>query len=52
MQFSGLKAFFAAAAMALALVSAPVPSRAQDNPSAVLDAIRASGVLRVPGHGR
>lgn len=37
-----------AAAIALSLVSAPTIASAQENPSQVLDEIRASGVLKVP----
>lgn len=39
---------FSAAAIALSLLSAPVTAMAQENPSAVLDEIRSSGVLKVP----
>lgn len=42
------KHMFSAAALALSLLSAPVAASAQDNPSQVLDEIRASGVLKVP----
>src|SRR5580704_15667968 len=38
----------AVATIALSLLVAPAVSLAQDNPSAVLDQIRASGVLKVP----
>ncbi|TPL43129.1 transporter substrate-binding domain-containing protein [Mesorhizobium sp. B2-4-6] len=39
---------FAAATVALSLLAAPVAAVADDNPSAVLDQIRASGVLKAP----
>jgi len=39
---------FSAAAIALSLLAAPMPGAAQENPSAVIDQIRASGVLKVP----
>lgn len=39
---------FSAAAIALSLLAAPMPAAAQENPSAVIDQIRASGVLKVP----
>ncbi len=37
-----------AAAIALSLVAAPIAASAQENPSKVIDEIRASGVLKVP----
>ena len=48
MKFSMLKSVVAAAAMSLALLAAPVASHAQESPSAVLDSIRSSGILKVP----
>jgi polar amino acid transport system substrate-binding protein len=37
-----------AATVALSLLSAPMAAKAQENPSAVLDQIRSSGVLKIP----
>ena len=45
---STLKSFVTAAVMSLALLAAPTASQAQESPSAVLDAIRSSGVLKIP----
>jgi len=39
---------FSAAAIALSLLAAPMPGAAQENPSAVIEQIRSSGVLKVP----
>ncbi|PSJ55991.1 transporter substrate-binding domain-containing protein [Kumtagia ephedrae] len=43
-----LNKIFAAAAVALSLLAAPAAAVADDNPSAVLDQIRSSGVLKIP----
>lgn len=50
MQPSRRRSFLMAAALSLGLLAAaaPAPARADDNPSAVLNQIRQSGVLRVP----
>jgi polar amino acid transport system substrate-binding protein len=43
-----LSKIFSAAVVALSLLAAPMTASAQDNPSAVIDQIRSSGVLKVP----
>ena len=48
MRLPSFKSLLAAAGLCLSLLSAPQAAVAQDNPSAVLDAIRSSGVLKVP----
>lgn len=48
MKIASFKSFIAAAALALPLLASPAPAPAQDNPSAVLDEIRARGTLRIP----
>lgn len=42
------KSMLTAASLCLSLMAAPSMAQAQDNPSAVLDQIRSSGVLKVP----
>jgi polar amino acid transport system substrate-binding protein len=48
MKHSVFKSLLVAAALLLPLFGAPVAAPAQDNPSAVLDQIRSSGVLKIP----
>lgn len=48
MRLTSIRTFIAAAAVGLSLLSAPIAAQAQDNPSAVIEEIRASGVLKVP----
>ncbi|OBZ94769.1 ABC transporter substrate-binding protein [Pararhizobium polonicum] len=48
MRLTALRTFIAAAAMGLSLLTAPIAAQADDNPSAVIDQIRSSGVLKVP----
>lgn len=48
MKSFSVKSILAAAAVGLSLLSAPAASVADDNPSAVIEQIRSSGVLKVP----
>jgi polar amino acid transport system substrate-binding protein len=48
MKFPSLRLLFAAASLSLGLLAGPHAVVAQENPSAVLDEIRSSGVLKVP----
>ncbi|GLS34635.1 ABC transporter substrate-binding protein [Mesorhizobium tianshanense] len=48
MKLTVIHTFIAALTIGLGLLSAPVAASADDNPSAVIDQIRASGVLKVP----
>jgi polar amino acid transport system substrate-binding protein len=48
MKLTVIRTFMAALTIGLGLLSAPVAASADDNPSAVIDQIRASGVLKVP----
>jgi polar amino acid transport system substrate-binding protein len=43
-----MRTFVAALTIGLGLLTAPIAASADDNPSAVIDQIRASGVLKVP----
>jgi len=43
-----MRTFMAALTIGLGLLTAPIAASADDNPSAVIDQIRASGVLKVP----
>ncbi|TPL91525.1 transporter substrate-binding domain-containing protein [Mesorhizobium sp. B2-3-12] len=48
MKLTVMRTFMAALTIGLGLLTAPVAASADDNPSAVIDQIRASGVLKVP----
>ncbi len=48
MKFTVMRTFVAALTIGLGLLTAPIAASADDNPSAVIDQIRASGVLKVP----
>jgi polar amino acid transport system substrate-binding protein len=48
MKFTVMRTFMAALTIGLGLLTAPIAASADDNPSAVIDQIRASGVLKVP----
>ncbi|PDQ22383.1 ABC transporter substrate-binding protein [Mesorhizobium sanjuanii] len=48
MKLTVIRTFMAALTIGLGLLSAPIAASADDNPSAVIDQIRASGVLKVP----
>ena len=48
MKSFSVKSILAAAAVGISLLSAPAASVADDNPSAVIEQIRSSGVLKVP----
>ncbi|MBZ9738835.1 MULTISPECIES: transporter substrate-binding domain-containing protein [unclassified Mesorhizobium] len=48
MKLTVLRTFMAALTIGLGLLTAPITASADDNPSAVIDQIRASGVLKVP----
>ncbi|MBZ9678533.1 transporter substrate-binding domain-containing protein [Mesorhizobium sp. ES1-1] len=48
MKFTVMRTFMAALTIGLGLLTAPVTASADDSPSAVIDQIRASGVLKVP----
>ncbi|CAN7551272.1 transporter substrate-binding domain-containing protein [Mesorhizobium sp. LjNodule214] len=48
MKLTVIRTFIAALTIGLGLLSAPIAASADDNPSAVIDQIRASGVLKVP----
>ncbi|WP_421914236.1 transporter substrate-binding domain-containing protein [Mesorhizobium sp.] len=48
MKLTVMRTFMAALTIGLGLLTAPIAASAQDNPSAVIDQIRASGVLKVP----
>lgn len=48
MPFSALKSFLAAASLSFIVMAAPVVGQAEEGPSAVIDAIRSSGVLKIP----
>lgn len=48
MKFTVMRTFMAALTIGLGLLAAPIAASADDNPSAVIDQIRASGVLKVP----
>ncbi|MCZ8542754.1 transporter substrate-binding domain-containing protein [Mesorhizobium qingshengii] len=48
MKFTVIRTFMAALTIGLGLLSAPIAASADDNPSAVIEQIRASGVLKVP----
>ena len=48
MKLTVIRTFMAALTIGLGLLSAPIAASADDNPSAVIEQIRASGVLKVP----
>jgi polar amino acid transport system substrate-binding protein len=48
MKFTVMRTLMAALTIGLGLLAAPIAASADDNPSAVIDQIRASGVLKVP----
>ncbi|WP_137932673.1 transporter substrate-binding domain-containing protein [Mesorhizobium comanense] len=48
MKFKVMRTLMAALTIGLGLLAAPIAASADDNPSAVIDQIRASGVLKVP----
>ncbi|TPM93719.1 transporter substrate-binding domain-containing protein [Mesorhizobium sp. B2-1-3A] len=48
MKLTVMRTFMAALTIGLGLLTAPIAASADDNPSAVIDQIRASGVLKVP----
>lgn len=48
MKLTVIRTFIAALTIGLGLLSAPISASADDNPSAVIEQIRASGVLKVP----
>lgn len=48
MKFTVMRTFMAALTIGLGLLTAPIAASADDNPSAVIDQIRAGGVLKVP----
>ncbi|MCQ8873730.1 transporter substrate-binding domain-containing protein [Mesorhizobium sp. LMG17149] len=48
MKLTVIRTFMAALTIGLGLLSAPIAASAEDNPSAVIEQIRASGVLKVP----
>jgi polar amino acid transport system substrate-binding protein len=48
MKLTAIRTFMAALTIGLGLLSAPIAASADDNPSAVIGQIRASGVLKVP----
>ncbi|BCG90133.1 ABC transporter substrate-binding protein [Mesorhizobium sp. 113-3-9] len=48
MKLTVMRTFVAALTIGLGLLTAPIAASADDNPSAVIDQIRASGVLKVP----
>ncbi|MER8826486.1 transporter substrate-binding domain-containing protein [Mesorhizobium sp. M0938] len=48
MKLTVIRTFIAALTIGLGLLSAPIAASADDSPSAVIDQIRASGVLKVP----
>ncbi|QKC91893.1 ABC transporter substrate-binding protein [Mesorhizobium sp. NZP2234] len=48
MKFTVMRTFMAALTIGLGLLTAPIAASADDSPSAVIDQIRASGVLKVP----
>lgn len=48
MKLTVIRTFIAALTIGLGLLSAPIAASADDNPSAVIDQIRSSGVLKVP----
>jgi len=48
MKFTVMRTFMAALTIGLGLLTAPIAASADDNPSAVIDQIRASGVLKIP----
>jgi polar amino acid transport system substrate-binding protein len=48
MKLTVIRTFIAALTIGLGLLSAPIAASADDNPSAVIEQIRASGVLKVP----